>query len=107
MKQWRIGNRGYKEVSTRKCMHITKHVHWIVSAVWVPPTFDGLREVEEFIDEFEEQVPTELRTRALDIALKTTPTIWWATHKESLGPWRKVIPMLKVRFIQDPGYVEN
>ena len=66
------------EVSTRRCPCITKVVHWIGSEVLEPPRFDGLREVEEFIEEFEGHVPTELRTKALDIALKATPTRWWS-----------------------------
>ena len=34
--------------------------------------FDGLGEIKEFIKELEEQVPTEVRIQALDIALKAT-----------------------------------
>jgi hypothetical protein len=49
--------------------------------VWDPPRFDGLREIEEFIEEFEEQVPRELIIEYLYIALKGKPVRWWGKHK--------------------------
>ena len=68
----------------------TRAVHWIGSEVWEPPRFDGLRDVQGFIEEFEEQIPTKQRIKVLDIALKATPARWWATHKETIKPWEKL-----------------
>ena len=48
------------DVSTSKCGKITKFVCHTGTKVWEPPRFDGLREFEEFIEEFEEKVPREV-----------------------------------------------
>lgn len=47
----------------------------------------------------------ELRTKALDITVNATPTRWWDTNKETLGPWGEFKPMLKARFGHNPKYV--
>lgn len=86
------------EVSTKICAHITKVIRWIGSQVQELPRFNGLRDVQGFIEEFEEQVPVELRSKSLDIALKDTPARWWDIHRETMKPWEKVKTMLKVIF---------
>ena len=55
-------------------------------------------EIEEFIEDFEEQVLRELRIQALDIALKATPARWWGTHKQNLQVWDQVKIIMKIRF---------
>ena len=75
--------------------------------MWKPLRFDGLGEFEEFIEEFQEQVPTEVRTGALDIALKETPVRWWGTHKESLKEWEQVKRMMKIIFGHNLVYFDT
>ena len=53
---------------------------------------------EADLEEFEDQVPTDLRTKALDFALKETLARWWSIHKEIMCPWRNVKSMLIVIF---------
>jgi hypothetical protein len=69
------------KVSTRKCVRLTREVHWIGTIVSNLPTFDGLNPLEKFLSEFETSVPTQQRLLAMDEAMKATPEIWWGTHK--------------------------
>lgn len=45
------------------------------------PTYDGLNELDTFLDAFEREVPKNKHFQALDWALHTTPARWWGTHK--------------------------
>jgi hypothetical protein len=38
------------------------------------------------------------RLSALEIALKTTPTRWWGTHKEKINNWFQCKRLLRIRF---------
>ena len=51
------------------------------------PYYDGLGDVNIFLDDYEEQVPESQILLALDIALKATPARWWGTHKKNIGDW--------------------
>lgn len=83
------------EVSTRKCVRITRYVQRIGFEGCEPLRFDGFREIEDFI---EAKVPREVRIQALDIALKATSARWWGTHKAHLQIWYLVKTMMMVRF---------
>ena len=45
------------EVSGRQLARITKSLHWIGSEVSTVPTFDGLLDIQTFVQEYEAQVP--------------------------------------------------
>ena len=45
------------EVSTRRCARITKSVHCMTFEVCNLPSYDGLGDVNTFLDDYEEQVP--------------------------------------------------
>jgi hypothetical protein len=47
------------EVSTRRCARLTKEVRWIDTIVSNFPTFDGLNNLEAFLLDFEEILPTQ------------------------------------------------
>jgi hypothetical protein len=49
------------------------------------------------------------RLPALDISLKSTPAIWWGTHKEKNNNWFQCKRLLYIRFgaEQENIYVEN
>jgi len=72
------------EVSTRGCARISKSVHYMTSEVCNLPYYDGLSDVNIFLDEYVEQVPKIKRLLALDIALKATPDRWWGAHKKNI-----------------------
>lgn len=64
------------ELSTRRCARISKSVHYMTSEVCNMPYYDGLSDVNIFLDEYVEHVPKSKRLLALDIALKATPARW-------------------------------
>ena len=52
--------------------------------MWEPLICYGLREIEEFIEEFEEQDLGEVRIQSLDITLKATIARCWGTNKKNI-----------------------
>ena len=42
------------EILGRRCVHLTKSLHWIGTEVSHVPVFDGLTHVEQFLEEYEE-----------------------------------------------------
>jgi len=63
--------------------------------------YDGLTNVELFLDEFEREVLEEHQFQALELALHATPSYWWGTHKERFARWREYKRMMKLRFRYD------
>jgi hypothetical protein len=57
------------EVSQGRCPTITKELRWIASEVSTVPTFDGLSDIQLFLNQYEEKIPPEKRLEVLDIAL--------------------------------------
>ena len=53
------------------------------------PTYDGLNEVDTFLDAFEREVSKNQCFQALDCVLHATPTRWWGMHKGSFDDWRE------------------
>jgi hypothetical protein len=51
------------------------------------PTYDGTSDLNSFLIVIDEKVDSEKRISVLDIALKDTPTKWWAIHRDSLLDW--------------------
>ena len=62
------------------------------------PTYDGLSEVDAFLDRFEREVPGKQRFQALNWVLCTMPMRWWGTHKGSFDDWRECRRMIRTRF---------
>jgi hypothetical protein len=69
-------------------MHTLK---WVGTEVRKPPTFYGLNDLEEFLMKYEVKVMENHILPALDIALKSTPAIWWSTCK-----YQQLVPVQKV-----------
>lgn len=67
--------------------------------------FDGLSNIREFLQEYEAQVPCAQRLKTLDMALRDTPTRWWAMHKKNIATWETCHRLLVVRFGEDAGGV--
>ena len=47
------------------------------------PTYDGLSEVDTFLDKFEREVSEKKHFQALNLVMCATPAMWWGTHKGS------------------------
>jgi len=76
------------EVSTRQCAIINKKFHCMISKVCNLPSYHVLGDVDNFLNEYEEQVPENQRFPALDISLKATPTRWWNSHKKNIDRYK-------------------
>jgi len=59
------------------------------------PTFDGLNEVDIFLDAFEREVLEKQCFQALDWALCTTAARWWGAHKGSFDDWHECRRMMR------------
>ena len=57
------------EILGRRCVHLTKSLHWIGSEVTQITIFSGFYHIKEFLTEYEIQVPSFQRLQALDVAL--------------------------------------
>ena len=68
-------------------MQLAKSLRWIGSEVSQVPTFTRLSLVTEFIIEYETQVPSFQRLKALDVALRATHARWWASYKQNIATW--------------------
>ena len=62
------------------------------------PYYDGLTNVDKFLDAFEREVLEKHRFQALDLALCTTPARWWGTHKDSFAEWCEYRRMMRLCF---------
>ena len=94
------------EVSRRRCAQLTKSLRQIGSEVSQIATFSGFYQVKEFLVEYEIQVPSFQRLKALDVALRATPAIWWATHKQNIATWETCQRLLMIRFGERPDELE-
>jgi len=50
-------------------VHLTKSLRWIGTEVRKVPTFDGLSNIQEFLQEYEAQIPLTQQLKTLDVAL--------------------------------------
>ena len=73
-------NRLY-EVSAHKCAFMTKSLRWIGTEIKDIPSFDGLADVNEFLQQFEQEISHEQRMEVIDLAVRATPARWWHSHK--------------------------
>lgn len=88
------------EVSTRNCERVTTYVHCMTCEVRKLPSYDGLGDVNVFLDDYEGQVLERQKLIALDIALKSTPARWWGTHKKNIRDWQECRRLMWIRFHQ-------
>lgn len=82
---------------------MTKSLRCVSTEVRKIPHYDGLTDVDLFLDEFEREVPEEHRFQALELTLRATPSHWWGTHKESFAGWKEYRRMMRLRF----GYANS
>ena len=62
------------------------------------PYYDGLTDVDNFMDAFEREVPEKHRFQVLHLALHATPTQWWGMHKDRFEEWCNYRRMMRMRF---------
>ena len=95
------------EVSGRRLARITKTLRWIGSEVSTLPIFDGLSDINIFVQEYEAQLPYSKRLQHLVVALRATPTRWWTVHQQNIATWDTCHRLLLIRFGADTGGMES
>ena len=76
------------EVSTRRYARMTRSLCYIGTKLCDPSKYDGLNDIEYFVQVFELQIPEQQILLALDVVLKATPARWWVAHKEGIEHWQ-------------------
>jgi len=77
---------------------MTKSLRCVSSKVRSLPYYDGLTDVDKFLDAFEREVPKKHCFQALDLALRATPTRWWGMHKDSFDGCHEYRKMKRMWF---------
>ena len=70
-------------------------------------TYEGLPNLASFLEEFEEKVTESQRLSALEYVLKSTPTRWWGTHKQSISKWPQCRRLMEIRFGEEINYSDQ
>ena len=65
------------------CNTMTRSLGCVSTKVRDLPTYDGLSEVDDFLNIFETKVPEQQRFKALKWVSYATPARWWGTHQRS------------------------
>ena len=86
------------EVLARRCAFMTKSLRWIGADIIDILSFHGLADVNEFLQQFDQEIPQEQRLSAMDLAVKDTPARWWHTHKERIASWDDLKRLMATRF---------
>jgi len=77
---------------------MTRSLRCVLTEVRDLPTYDGISEVDTFLNKFEREVLKKQRFQALNWVLCATPARWWGTHKGSFDDWRECRRMIRTRF---------
>lgn len=81
-----------------RCNMMTKLLHCVSSKVRSLPWFDGLTDVDKFLDVFEREVPEKHYFQVLDLALHATPARWRGRHKDIFDGWHSYKILMRVQF---------
>jgi len=73
------------ELSTLRCNMMTKSLRCISLEVRKLPYYDGLIDVDLFLDDFECEFLEDHHFQALELALRAMPARWWVTHKDNFS----------------------
>lgn len=88
------------EVSMLHCSMMTKSLQCVSSEVRSFPYYDGLTNIDKFLDAYEREVPEKHCFQALDLVLHATPARFWGMHKDDIDGWREYRRMMKVQFVR-------
>jgi len=75
-----------------------RSLHYVSTEVRDLPTYDGLSEVDTFLDKFEMEVPEKKRFQALNWVLGTMLARWWGMHKGRFEDWHACRRMMHTWF---------
>ena len=77
---------------------MTKSLHCVPSKVRNFPYYDGLTNVDKFLDSCERKVLEDHRFQVLDLTLRTTLARWWGMQKDNFDEWHDYRRMMRLRF---------
>ena len=86
---------------------MTKSLRWIGAEVNEIPSYHGLTDIQDFLEQFEQHISSEQRIPAMDLAVHATPARWWYAHKENIVSWENVKRLMAIRFSDDREYVPH
>lgn len=84
------------EVSMLHCNMMTKSLFFVSYEVINLPYYDGLTDVDNFLDAFEREFLEKHHFQALDLVLHDMPTWWWGTHKDNFNEWHDYKRMMRL-----------
>ena len=85
------------------CNMMTRSLRCISTEMRDLPTYDGLGEVDAFLDQFEREVREKQQFEALNWVLRAMPARWWGTHKGKFDDWRACRRLMPTRFGKTRG----
>lgn len=77
---------------------MTRSLRFLSKEVRDLATYDGLGELDGFLDRFEREVSEKQRFEALKWALCATPMRWWGMHQGSIEDWHECKRMMHMCF---------
>ena len=86
---------------------MTKSLHWIGTESIDIPSFHGLADFNDFLQQFEQEIPQEQRMTTMDLAVKATPARWWHAHREHIASWDDLKRLMAIIFSNDKECVQQ
>ena len=77
---------------------MTKSLQWTGAEIIDIPSFHGLVDVNDFLYQFEQEIPQEQRMSAIDLAVRATLVIWWHAYKQHIASWDDFKRLTMIRF---------
>ena len=86
---------------------MTKSLRWIGTEIKDTPLFDGLVDVNDFLEWFEQEIPQEQRMSVIELAVRATPARWWQAHREHIASWDDFKRLMAIRFSNNNEYLQQ
>ena len=80
------------------CNMMIRSLRCISTKVRDLPTYDGLSEVDSFMNRFEIEVLEQQRFNSLKWVICVMPNRWWGTHQGSFEDWCECRRMIRMDF---------
>ena len=80
------------------CDMMTRSLHCVSTEVRDLPTYDGLNEIDTFLNKFEREVLEKKFFLALVWVLPATSARWWGMHKRSFDDWHVCRRLMHTQF---------
>lgn len=84
-----------------------RSMHCVSIEVMNLPTYDGLIEVDDFLNKFEREVLEQQHFESLKWVLRTMPTRWWGIYEISFEDWCEWRRKIHMRFGKPQMWLTN